>query len=58
MFFLRLFIFHYVRIFRNFALQARSYWHSEEKTNAFVLFISRFFVTLEEIAGFLYLKAV
>ena len=32
--------------FRNFATESRSYCHLEEKTNAFVLFFSRFFVTL------------
>jgi hypothetical protein len=44
--------------FRNFALSARSYLQLEEKTNTFVLFFSRFSVTLEEFAGFLYIKAV
>ena len=34
------------------------YWHSEEKTKEFVLFFSRFFVTLLEIAFFLYIKTV
>jgi len=39
-------VLHFSRFFRNFALLARSYLHSEEKTNTFVLFFSRFFVTL------------
>ncbi len=32
--------------------------YSEEKTNEFVLFFSRFFVTLQKFSAFLYIKAV
>ena len=35
-------------IFRNFALAAPSYSVSEEKTNEFVLFFARLFVTLHQ----------
>jgi len=34
------------------------YYVSEEKTNEFVLFFTRFFVTLEEFSAFLCIKAV
>ena len=39
-------------------LKPRSYSISEIKTNEFVLYFSRLFVTLEEFAGFLCIKAV
>jgi len=34
------------RFFVTLRLQRELTWHSEEKTNEFVLFFSRFFVTL------------
>jgi len=40
------FPFAFPSFFRNFALAARSYCHSEEKRNEFLLFFTRFSVTL------------
>jgi len=40
------FSFAFLSFIRNFAFTTRSYWHSEEKTNEFVLFFPRFSVTL------------
>jgi hypothetical protein len=52
------FCFAFRSLIRNFATKAAKLWHLGIKKKRFLLFCARFFVTLQEIAEFLCIKAV